>query len=153
MKKIIKTFLKFVGATSKTIMVTSRNPEEILFLLPDECEFYFYDSLVNDNGKATGQEINVSKHYFKASEHYVDPDYFRVYIMRCYSWPEHKIWDKTQKSYKFSNFTNYTLDKYPNGVIIVNNIITNPRNGIIISAKKEITEYIMPTEEDIKIYA
>lgn len=149
MKKI-KTFVKFLSPEPKTLEVASRNPEEIL--LPDECEFYFYDSLV-DNGKATGPEMNVSKHYFKASEHYVDPDYFRVYLMRCYSWPEQKIWDNTRESYKLSNFNNYTLDKYPNGVLIVNQIITNPKNGIILSAKKEITEYIMPTKEEIQIYA
>ena len=150
-----KTFIKFVSPMQRDMAVETRELSESIEL-PEECEFYFYDSYVGTVDGVEypfGPEMNVSRHYFKVSEHYVNPDYFRVYSMRCYGWSEEKIWDPTGKSYKRSMFTDYTVDKYPQGVVIVNQLITNPgKDGIILFSKKTINEYIYPSTEEMEAY-
>lgn len=155
MEMQVRTFVKFVSPEMKDMMVESRESLENI-VLPDECEFYFYDSYVatvNGEEYPFGPEMEVSRHYFKVSEHYVNPDYFRVYYMRCWRWPEEKIWDKTGEAYKCSMFEHYTSDEYPQGVVIVDQEIINPgKDGIILCAKKTINDYIYPSEEVIAAY-
>lgn len=148
-----KTFIKFVSPNKPDMPVKTRALSEGI-ALPEECEFYFYDSyvgIVDGVEYPFGPEMNVSRHYFKVAEHYVNPDYFRVYSMRCYGWSEEKIWDPTGKAYRVSAFSAYTLDNYPQGVVIVNQVITNPgKNGIILCARNTIAEYIYPSAEEME---
>ena len=81
-----KTFIKFVNPMQRDMAVETRELSESIEL-SEECEFYFYDSYVGTVAGVQypfGPEMNVSRHYFKVSEHYVNPVYFRVYSMRCY---------------------------------------------------------------------
>ena len=153
-----KTFIKFVNSRpfqKNDMAVETRDPAEIM-ALPDECEFYFYDSyvgVVEGIEYPFGPEMNVSKHYFKANNHYPNPDHFRVYFMRCHGWSEESIWDSADHLFQLSTFPEYTLDNYPQGVLIVGGLITNPgKDGIILTAEKTINEYIYPSAEERAMY-
>ena len=147
-----KIFIRFINnpqSEDEEICVENRNPE--LIKLPEECEFYFcerYVATIDGVEYPFGPEMNVSKHYFKVAEHFVNPDHFRVYEMRCNGWSEEKIWRDPSTYKRAWAYAEYTLEHYPQGVVIVNQVITNPgADGIILSSKVTINDYIWPSAD------
>lgn len=149
----VRTFLRFYG---RETVQQVENRDISSLSLPEECEFYFFDSyvgIINGTEYIFGPEVNVSPTYYKGNEYYPNPEHFRVYFMRAHEWPESKIFDDFgPSSLAYPGFGFYNEKEYPNGVLIVNQIITNPKDGIILSVKKTIKEFIQPSEETIKAY-
>lgn len=148
----IMSFVKFIYPEQQVKAVSTRDVSDLE--LPDECEFYFFDSYVGIIDGITypfGPEQNVSPRYYKAEEHYPEADKFRVYFMRCYGWKEADIWNP--ENLEFNPFSCYNSTEFPKGVVIVNRHITNPgKNGIILSAKKTVTDYEYPSREVLEAY-
>ena len=148
----IRTYVRFVKPNRPAMLVKSRDVKKLS--LPDECEFYFYDTnvgVVNGVEYPFGPEINVSPHYFKVGEHFANPEAFRVYFMRCFGWDEDFI--KNPQKWKNTVFAQYNANEFPNGVVIINGEIINPgKNGVIISAKKVTKKASFPTKKEIEAY-
>lgn len=151
-----KTFVKFVSPSRLPDMPVENREVETLSL-PEECEFYFYDSyvgIIKGIEYPFGPSFNESKHYFKAREHYTRADFFRVYFMMCYGRSEEEARNPNPNPEDDfpHHFSQYSSEEYPQGVLIVNSIITNPKDGIILSVKEEINEYRIPSQKTIDSY-
>ena len=151
----VKTFLRFLDGEENVQQVENRDITALF--LPEECIFYFFDSyvgIINGTQYIFGPEVNVSPTYYKGNVYFPNPEHFRVYYMRANRWSESQIFDNWGTlSLGYPAFGEYNENEYPNGVIIVNHTIKNPKDGIILSAKKTITEFVQPSEEVKKAFS
>lgn len=149
------SFVKFMYPEEQQIVAA---PGRVLskLKLPKECEFYFFDAEYkigkDGNPYPVGRKKNKSNHYFKVKEYYPNTDHFRVYFMRCHGWSEEDIWNKNSERVAGSGFDNFN-EKFPNGIVILGQVITDPgKTGIIISAERIIRDYENPSAEVLKAY-
>ena len=133
--------------------VAARIPETIGE--SEECEFYFYDSyvgIVDGKSYPFGPKLNKSQKYYRGGAYYPDVDIFRRYYMRCFGWSEEIIQNPDSDSFRSSMFSYLTKEEFPNGLILVNNEIKNPRGGVILSVKETIETEQYPSDEEIRRY-
>ena len=139
----LKTFFGTDGefVTTMVLEVENRNLDEILSKLPKEFIGYFYDQfvgIINGIEYPFGPKMNASNKYYKCSRHYSAEEISSHSYSELHDCKYRNAYVEALEKDEFfaSIYPYYSAEKYPQGITIIEGIITNPgKDGIIIVKK------------------